>query len=177
MLIKHGFVSNILYFLWNCWALVEINHCSSILMKQTDPAYLLVFCWEFSPRKHKYWWYSKASRWYNCTQCNKFTLLPWNYLGSFFFQHPPPDFETLPSFLTNNPPGLQTLAPLDRWVGPSLPYYLYNIKFEWKYHLFQNIRVMAKYYTRVRMSRMAQLLALTEAVSILNISLLLVVSK
>ena len=31
--------------------------------------------------------------------------------------------------------------------------------------LLQNIRVMAKYYTRVQMKRMAELLDLTEAVS------------
>jgi len=30
---------------------------------------------------------------------------------------------------------------------------------------FQNIRIMAKYYTRIRMKRMGELLDLTEAVS------------
>ena len=32
-------------------------------------------------------------------------------------------------------------------------------------YVFQNMRVMSKYYTRIRMSRMAELLDLTEDVS------------
>lgn len=34
--------------------------------------------------------------------------------------------------------------------------------------LFQNIRIMANYYTRVRMKRMAELLDLSESVSVIK---------